>query len=97
MALTASWTHGNVAVLENPGNLPVKTIPRGWGVEFYFPRSENENIALWIHVPVPTPVLINDVRGSVLRYFLLFACDPNLGHIDTVQLYDGQGPHSELQ
>ena len=88
MALTASWTHGNVTELEFPNNPSVLRIPRGWGAEFYFPRGENSTAA-WLHIPIPTPVIISDVRGNVFRFFLLFSCDPNLGTIDTVQLYDG--------
>jgi hypothetical protein len=87
MGVTASWTHGNVTELES--NPSVTKTPRGWGAEFLFPRSPDTNSAAWLHVPIPTTVLNNDVRANAFRFFLLFACDPNLGFIDTVQLFDG--------
>jgi hypothetical protein len=91
MALTASWTHGNVTELEILNNPSIIKTPRGWGAEFSFPRSPFETSEAWLHVPIPTPVLINDGRANVFRFFLLFSCDPNLGAIDRVQLYDGPG------
>lgn len=88
LGLSASWTHGNATELEIQGNPNVMKTPRGWGAEFSFPQTDG-NTTAWLHVPIPTPVLDSDARASVFRFFLLFSCDPNLGAIDTVQLYDG--------
>jgi hypothetical protein len=91
MGLTASWTHGNVTELEIQNNSSVTKTPRGWGAEFSFPTTDNGlvNTEAWLHVPIPTPVLTDNVRPNAFRFFLLFSCDPNLGFVDTVQLYDG--------
>ena len=89
MSTTASWTHGNVTVLENPANQPISKVPRGWGAQFTFPASNLNTISSWLHIPIPTPVLISDQRASVFRFFLLFDCNPGAGFISQVQLYDG--------
>jgi len=84
--LTATWAHGNSLVLENTGAPGATTTPRGWGMEVRFPAANN---SAWLHVPIPTPVLMSDQRAKVFRFFVLFGCDPNLGFIDAVHFYDG--------
>ena len=67
MALYASWAHGNAVVAENPENM-AHVGHFGWGSDM----AVNPGRAAWFHVPVPTPVMVGDVRVKLQRFFLLF-------------------------
>lgn len=86
MALYASWTHGNSIVVENPENL-ARVGHFGWGGDMLIQPGKGS----WFHIPVPTPVIVNDVRTRLLRVFLLFRIDPGQGEIRNVHVYDGVG------
>jgi len=82
MTLYASWVHGNTLTVESPENL-ARVGHFGWGVDM-------ETISFketWIHIPLPTPVIVADRRTNLLRVFLLFSSDG--GRIKNVHVYDG--------
>src|SRR3954452_21613724 len=84
MPLTAMWTHGNAVTVENPENLNfVRHI--GWGTELFFQPGK----ASWMHIPLPTPVILGDTRSKLLRVFLMFRVPNNDGQLRSVHLYDG--------
>jgi hypothetical protein len=41
----------------------------------------------WFHIPLPTPVILNDSRSNLIRVFLL--CETENGIIHNVHVYDG--------
>jgi hypothetical protein len=84
MALYASWAHGNAVVAENPENM-AHVGHFGWGSDM----AVNPGRAAWFHVPVPTPVMVGDVRVKLQRFFLLFNVRQGQGEIRNVRVYDG--------
>lgn len=61
---TALWTHGNAAVSEFNQS---KAIYRGFGATFVIPAGGD-----WIHIPLTAPALLEDARGTVDRWFVLY-------------------------
>ncbi len=82
MSLTASWVHGNALTVENPERL-TSFKHWGWGTVAWVKWNEGT----WFHVPLPTPVILNDKRSSLLRVFLMF--ETEYGSIQEVDVYDG--------
>ena len=94
-ALYASWVHGSAVVPDQMGNPPLEIVDgrsftdvtgwrRGDGI-FFRIRANNR---LWFHVPIPTPVLVEDKRATLGRVMALFQI--NNGRLDTVQVTDGR-------
>jgi hypothetical protein len=82
MPLHASWTHGNAVRVESPENF--KSIkPMGWGTDLEFIPDRQS----WLHIPVPTPVIVKDVRVKVQTFFLLFTSDS--AFLNEVHIFDG--------
>lgn len=83
MALHASWAHGNALTVENPENF-VSIKHMGWGTDLeFFPGRQS-----WLHIPVPTPVIVKGVRAKVKTFFLLFNSDS--AFLKEVHIFDGQ-------
>ena len=92
MALKAAmWTHGTIAEAEYPDRLhpaPSGVVRRGWGATFTGQvPGEPEN---WIHIPIPTPVILDDARLNVAKVFVLYKT--NYARITNVALWDGARP-----
>jgi len=66
-ALFATWTHGCSAVCENL-RTPTYALYQGSGVTFTKPGGGED----WIHVPIPTPVIVQNVRARLHKVFCLF-------------------------
>jgi hypothetical protein len=82
MALHASWVHGTALAVENPENL-TRASYFGWGAEMHFVPGKSG----WFHMPLPTPVIVGDVRTKVQKLFLMFKTDA--GEIRNVHIWDG--------
>jgi hypothetical protein len=83
--LTATWVHGNALTAQTPGKLD-EIIHMGSGT-LLFVKSGTQN---WFHIPISTPVLINNVRAQLVRVFILYQTDPADGIISNVWVYDGE-------
>jgi hypothetical protein len=80
----AMWVHGTDAQVEDPGGLiPNGVIREGIGTHF-FGQSKSFN---WFHVPIPTPVVIDDKRPSLVKVFFFYKLDA--GVIEHVDIWDG--------
>ncbi len=104
MALFASWSPGIAfmpAELPAGGLKPVNGIPwtdvvglRQSGGCTFQGQHGNSN---WFHVPIATPVIVNNVRAKLVQVFVMFQCgDPtatiasNAGaNITDVHVWDG--------
>jgi hypothetical protein len=84
MAGYASWTHGNALTVESPENLS-RVGHFGWGADM----AVNPGKGTWFHIPIPTPVVVANVRAQLTRFFLLFETEPGAGEIRHVHIYDG--------
>ena len=83
----ASWAHGNAVVAELPSGLIIRHW--GWGTQMQFTFAQNQSPpAAWCHIPIPTPVIVNDVRLKVQTPFLLFKAGQHAA-IDNVHIFDG--------
>ena len=78
--LFASWTHGCSAVCETSST---RALYQGFGATFQIPAGTQD----WIHIPIPTPVILNN-RAKVQKVFYLFnaAAGARLG---AIHIYDG--------
>jgi hypothetical protein len=82
MSLHASWTHGNAVRVETPENF--KSIrPMGSGTDLEFVPDRWS----WMHIPIPTPVIVKDVRVKVQTLFFLFTSDS--AFLREAHIYDG--------
>jgi hypothetical protein len=89
MGFHASWVHGNALTVESPENLN-RVGHFGWGADM----SVKPGQASWFHIALPTPVIVSDVRSSLIRVFLLFESEQ--GSIRNVHVYDGSFKIQEL-
>ncbi|MHA3021607.1 DUF6623 family protein [Mycobacterium sp. BMJ-28] len=57
--LYASWVHGNAAFAEDPA---VTVLRQGFGATFNIPVPDELGVVEfhWIHIPIPTPVIMGD-------------------------------------
>jgi hypothetical protein len=83
MPLHASWVHGNTLTIESPQNVTGHLL-QGWGTTV----DLNAGAATWLHIAIPTPVIVRDVRTHAQRFFLLVSIglEPV---ITDVHIYDG--------
>jgi hypothetical protein len=86
MTKQASWTHGNSLTVETPPNLAA-IIHYAWGTDLRFDPGQSS----WCHIPIPTPVIIDDQRLHVRNLYLLYSVKEGEGSIRTILTYDG--PH----
>jgi hypothetical protein len=79
----AMWLHGTLVEAEYPGNLQ-SWVRKGWGTHFVGqPGTDN-----WFHIPLPTPVILDDVRPQLTRLFVLYDSDLGLPAGDRPALMD---------
>jgi hypothetical protein len=90
MALHASWVHGNAVTVENPGSLD-RVGHFGWGGDMAIKPGQSS----WFHVPLPTPVIVSDVRSKLIRVFVMFKADSC--SIRNVHVYDGSSKVQEFK
>lgn len=89
MAMHASWVHGNALTVESPENL-ARVGHYGWGADMLIRPGKGS----WFHIPLPTPVIVGDVRTRLQRVFLLFKSVS--GSIRDVHVYDGSSKPQEF-
>ena len=87
MTKQASWAHGNAVVTELPSGLLVRHWGGGTEMQFTFEAGQSPPAA-WAHIPIPTPVIVNDVRTKVRTLFLLYKTGQHAA-IDSVHVFDG--------
>ena len=83
MPLHASWVHGNTVTIETPQSVRTHT-PQGRGSSI----DLHPGAATWLHIAIPTPVFVDDVRLRALRFFLLLSTASG-AKITEVHLWDG--------
>jgi hypothetical protein len=98
--LFASWVPGYSTVAQNMGGPPlnwngqnytdVNGHREGFGVHFYLQGNQ----ANWFHVPLPTPVIVEDQRATLGRVMILFGF-PQGASLQSVHVWDG--PNRILQ
>src|SRR6266700_955815 len=81
---SAMWIQGNALTVESPAAV-VQTLHIGWGTVVYGVLGKSS----WFHIPVPSPVVINDARPRLTKVFLMFDVGAGMGYISNVHLYDG--------
>ncbi|MEV4569477.1 DUF6623 family protein [Nonomuraea sp. NPDC049419] len=79
--LYASWASGYAAFPETAG---LRTFRQGFGVTFTIPAGRAE----WIHLPVPTPVIVGNDRANLEKVIVLYHARQNNELIE-VHVFDG--------
>ena len=82
--VSSMWMQGNALTVENPASV-AKISHVGWGTTVYGISGHTA----WFHIPVPSPVVMNNRRPSLSAVFLMFDIGPGMGYISNVHLYDG--------
>ena len=85
---SAKWVHGTIVEAEYPDRL-TSFVRKGWGTDIV----GKENTTNWFHIPITTPVIMDDVRPLLVRVWILY----NAGSEGTIvnpiitnlHLYDG--------
>jgi hypothetical protein len=97
--LYASWASGYTAF---PETANLRTFRQGFGVTFTIPAGRSE----WIHLPIPTPVIVENDRATLDKVLVLFHARQNSA-IAELHVFDGprritrvsemrsQGDHSQ--
>jgi len=86
---TASWAHGNAAVMETPrggddgGVFDFNHF--GWGTQIVM----RPGFSRWFHIALPSPVMLDGKRMKLIRVFLQLRIE-RLGTVQQVHLWDGQ-------
>ncbi|HEX9062847.1 MAG TPA: DUF6623 family protein [Clostridia bacterium] len=79
----AVWVHGTGFEVEFPQLLD-SYVRRGWGIHYW----GKENTFNWFHIPITTPVIINDARPNLVKAFVLFKTT-GWTKVKNIHLYDG--------
>jgi hypothetical protein len=90
MSTTAVWVHGNAVLVENPSDFS-SVDRRGWGTDLTFSPGVAFRESV-LHIPIPTPVLIRDVRTHLLRIFVLYETEVRVERqvmIKGIDIWDG--------
>ncbi|MFP3868462.1 MAG: DUF6623 family protein [Desulfobacteraceae bacterium] len=82
--LNAYWIHGTIIEPEYPGRL-TNTQRKGWGTIF----TGKENNFNWFHIMVPTPVIEENTRVSLKKFFVLFRTIGD-ARITNIHVWDGR-------
>lgn len=67
MTISAMWMHGTALAVESPEHL-ASNGRFGWGGDLQVQPGQST----WMHIQVPTPVLVGGVQARLLRAFFLF-------------------------
>ncbi|MGW4800383.1 DUF6623 family protein [Nonomuraea sp. NPDC004297] len=79
--LHSSWVPGYAAFPENAG---LRTFRQAFGVTFTIPPNGTE----WIHLPIPTPVILANDRANLDKVLILLHTRLNTSVIE-VSVWDG--------
>ena len=80
----ASWVHGQAAAAEwQPEEFRI------WGPGAYFRIAKGSD--LWVHLAVPTPVLIEDRRATLHAMHYLYTTSDQGSILASVHVRDGDG------
>ncbi|KAH8744155.1 beta-lactamase [Hyaloscypha finlandica] len=83
MKMFANWVHGHALTVESLDCVSRYQHVRG-GTEVTVKPGKSS----WLHIALPTRVIIDDVRSQLQRIFILFDAQ-NGGRITEVEIYDG--------
>ena len=81
----ASWVHGTSAQIENPSAL--KHVTR---YAFYTQLVGRKGAGTWVHFPIPTPVITDDIRLRLESAMVRFRCHSNATCIAHFHVCDGE-------
>lgn len=80
----ASWVHGHGLEVQSPEMIS-SLVRMGWGTVLEcLPGTTN-----WLHMAIPTPVIINDVRLRLDTVMLSFTTGSTDAYIREVHVWDG--------
>lgn len=85
----ASWMHGGAAVCESPG---VPALRQAFGTTFTLSQGAN----VWIHVPVPSPVLFPEGRAALDKVAVCFNAPAAEVELSVVHVFDGTKRLAEI-
>lgn len=80
----AFWVHGNAAQLQLPSDLKSPAVTNGGFTVKVSPAKSG-----WIHMPLPTPTVVDDIRAELTAIHLNFSIDNPNAYIQQVVVYDG--------
>jgi Family of unknown function (DUF6623) len=81
MPVTQMWMHGNALLVEPPN---FRAESSGPSAQVALPNFGGA----WMHIPVPTPAVLDGVRSRLLRVFFLFEISGSTA-VGALQVFDG--------
>ncbi len=91
----AMWVHGTIVQVEYPKRLSSADsdaeqsgFRRGWGTLFRGGDPDPIKASNWFHIPITTPVILDDVRPSLIRVFVFYKTSGRAS-ITNLHIYDG--------
>ena len=81
MTISAMWMHGTALAVESPEHL-ASNGRFGWGGDLQVQPGQST----WMHIQVPTPVLVGGVQARLLRASFLF--ETFGGRFDELHVFD---------
>jgi hypothetical protein len=93
--ITAMWVHGNTVIPERPSDFTdIRHL--GSGAELVFRAGEGDPpgyVESFLHIPIPTPALINGAPADLAKVFLLYETDTQGATeilLKSLEMWDGQ-------
>ena len=92
MLKAAVWVHGNIVQAQDPlafvkiaGSGQYGT-REGWGTTFNC-KNAGWDWLTWFHFPMPTPVILDDIRPQLVKVFVLY--QTYYTKVSHIHIYDG--------
>ena len=90
MSNTVMWAHGNALTVETPDHV-TQIRHQAWGTDLFFAPGNPK--ATWLHIPIPTPAIVNDGEAALNQVYLLFQVEgeeeAGNGRITALHVDDG--------
>lgn len=81
--LNTDWVHGTAFNVEFPSRI-YRTDVKGWGKEYW----GNSNSFNWFHIAIPTTVITDNYRNSLVKAFVLYKTTGG-ATITNIAIWDG--------
>ncbi|MCA5892921.1 hypothetical protein LEP48_06075 [Isoptericola sp. NEAU-Y5] len=84
MLTHAMWVHGHQVRIENP-----ERMAQVWRAGFFSRLVGRPGTTNWLHLPVPTPVIVDDKRQMVHSALVRLRCGSRRATVTNVHVFDG--------
>jgi hypothetical protein len=81
----AMWTHGHGLAVEFPDRIKSE-----WRAGFFIRLVGRSGTTNWLHLGIPTPVIVNDNRLAIDSALVRLRCESAHAAVTNVHVFDGE-------